>query len=1522
MFNAAPKESNTISQHTFIKRSLCYQALLVFFCQWFLMNFVFAAASVQQNDPVHIPPALVPWQAWVQHDTAFRQCPLIAGETGEGPESFLCAWPGKLQINADVKGMSFSQGWQVHERSWIPLPGNAEYWPQRVKVNGEVMPVMDHDGPAILLSTGRYQIDGNISWQTRPQVLTVPEIVGMVDLQVDGRSVIPMQRQGDELTLGRSLSTAVKEADNVETRIYRKLSDGLPAFLTTQVVLHISGKAREIVLGPILPEGFTAVSLDSSWRARHEGNFLYVQVQPGDAILQLVARSDQPLTNAGPTFVEPSSVSVKDTLDTASADDSRPFWVEEEVWSYESAPDLRVTAITGGINPLVQKKYPQKNISPAFSVDPKQSGVPPQWHQLPAFVMNPGSALIIEERSRGIAADESNRLKLSRTLWLDFDGNGFFARDTINGTLNHGWRLDMAPPFALERANDVTPGLMQTNRVSESALLVTHGASSGWSGIEWRNTMVALNTGARVASGLKGFSSTLPVNGWQQSFDTVATQLRLPYGYLLLAAPGADHAYGSWIEAWNVLDVFFAAFISLLAWRFLGVTGGVVTALYLVLGMHEANAPMWTLACVLLLSLLVRALPKGKLARFCKWLQTAACVVFLFALMSFMPTQLRYALYPQLENSRLETFSLPSMFILGASPRHSSSEYVADEAFLPREQERHREPMAMSPRQDTLAPAPASIRDEIAVDVPEVAAGKVMDAQPIPKKSSNFSSNQLTQSGQQKNLNRYSQSTVVQTGGGEPRWSHGHRYQLEWSGPVLVSQEVVLLISPPWLTRTLRVILCLLLGVLAWRIFRAFCPSSPTDVTPVANGKAPKPLAQAKVVDASSAKMTTTLTLLPLAILFCVLSFFSGTASAQANGSGAFPPEVMLQELQRRLNKPPACVPNCADLALAQVSAEKNTIRVGLEVHAAGQIAFPLPQAEANLTLKRIEVNGRGGAASTDVPILRHQGQDWIAIERGVHQVSLDYVLSVPGDIEADVSASMNFPLPPRRVIFSGKDWGTEGIDEERLINETLRFTRIVRAGSNQTEGVETAAQQLQQFPPFVRVVREFTLDLDWSIDTQVLRIAPERGGFTLPIPLVSGEHVLTPGFRVQSGEALVSLGSEERQTGWYSRLDKTQTLKLTAPALTGRAEVWRIRASAFWRIDWQGVPVNLPRGSVGDDQVFEFYPLPGETLILTLTQPEAIKGESRAIDQASLRTEVGLRATRYLMRFQLRASQGGEHVIELPKFDATTGAIEVLNVQRDNQTLNLRPQDGKLTLPVSPGIQTFSIEMRRSAEIGSWLSNPEFNLGLGSANIDLELVLPAQRWLLVALGPQVGPAILYWGELVVAIAIAFLLGRSRMTRLRIHHWLLLALGFSTFSWMALAVVVFWLIAIDWREKNDFAGYGAKRFDLMQIGLVLLTLIALGCLISVIPGSLMGSPDMHVVGQGSYSGTLHWFADHSDGSFPQILAFTVPIWIYRALMLVWSLWLAVAIIRWLRQAFFAWTAKGYWRKFFNRSGTE
>jgi hypothetical protein len=145
---------------------------------------------------------------------------------------------------------------------------------------------------------------------------------------------------------------------------------------------------------------------------------------------------------------------------------------------------------------------------------------------------------------------------------------------------------------------------------------------------------------------------------------------------------------------------------------------------------------------------------------------------------------------------------------------------------------------------------------------------------------------------------------------------------------------------------------------------------------------------------------------------------------------------------------------------------------------------------------------------------------------------------------------------------------------------------------------------------------------------------------------------------------------------------------------------------------------------------------------------------------------------------------------------------------------------------------------------------------------------VPAGRWLLAVGGGGVGPAILYWAELAVFVALALLLGRLTRSPLATHEWLLVGLGLSTFSWSVLLLFAVWVFAFDWRSRWK-AEVAPSVFNATQIALALLTLVALGSLLAAIPNGLLGTPDMHVTGSASHAGHLEWFHDRVVDALPR-----------------------------------------------------
>lgn len=1299
--------------------------------------------------PAELPAALRDWTAWVLHDADHAACPLRVGAPAEDPQSRACLWPGRLALDVAADGARFALVWRSFAPRALPLPGDAEHWPQGVRVDGRPAAVVaDANGrPVLWLPAGTWRIDGALAWRERPEQLTLPEAIGWVDLRLDGAAVAVPRRSGERLWLGRGAEPGTGN-DSMAVDVYRRLADGVPLRLETRITLTVAGRGREERLGPALPPGFAPIALGGALPARLDADGrLVVQVRPGVHEIVLDARAtrtDPALRGSG----------------------EGPPWPAQEVWSWAADPRLRVVEVGG-----------------APGIDPARTAMPGAWRELPAFVLDAEAALALQEVSRGLSPLERNRLRLQRQLWLAFDGAGWISRDRISGELVRDWRLDLAAPYLLTQAS--TP---------EGGLLVTRGSTPERTGVELRTTSLDLEAGTTIAAG-----SLLPVTGWDQDFDAVETDLNLPPGWRLIAAPGADLAVGSWASRWDLLDVFLVALTTLLAW-WLGRWGlAVPVGVYLVLAWHEPVAPRLALLVVLALALLGRLLPGGGLARLVRGIRIAAVAVLLLLALPFAAEQARLALYPQLERGGVETH--------GPAARSAAG----------------------------LEPAP------YAQDAMQTAESAPMAAPPAPVAKAPGLERRY------EGLKRYAPNTQVQAGTGLPSWTWSS-YRLSFSGPVVPAQTVRLVLSPPWLTRSLRIASLLLLGLVLYRLARA-----------------------AWHRPAGSTARAGALAMIGL--------LAPGITAAQA-----LPDPDQLDALRARLLQPPACAPACATLAAATLETTAARWRLVLEWHAAADVAAPLP-AHAALAPLRVEVDAlpRDG-------LLVQQATPWIELARGVRRVVIDYAVADTDQID------LRFPLAPRRFEVVGSDWRAAGLAGERLLTDTVALTRVRADGA-------ASAGAAQQFAPYVRVVRTLLLDLDWRIETRVERIAPERGAFTVRIPLVPGERVASAGFERVDDALVVALQADQEAQVWQSRLDPSATLDLAAPELERHAEVWRVAAGPTWHVRGSGVPVVR---NAGVGAVLEYHPLPGERLRLEVDRPEAIAGPTVAIERVELTSRVGQRAREHTLTLSLRATQGGTHPLGLPD------GLEVLGIEIDGRAVNLRPEQGRVGLPLTPGTRRAVIQLREAADLATRVATPAIDLGGAASNLHLQLALPADRWVLATFGPPVGPAVLYWSALLVLVVLAIALARSRRTPLRLHDWLLLALGFSTFSWLALLVVVAWLFALDARARR--APRDPAWFNLVQLALAALTVVALLALVAAIPQGLLGEPDMQIQGNGSGAQSLRWFADRSAGVLPGASAIAVSLWWYKAAMLAWALWLATALLRWLRWGWQAWSEGGYWRQ--------
>jgi hypothetical protein len=1351
-----------------------------------------AAYAAEPLDPKAVPEPLKPWVGWALDGKDDALCPTFHAHA----ELSRCAWPARLELALDEHGGRFNQTWHLDSKRWVPLPGDEKRWPTDVKVDGARAVIALHEGaPSLQLDRGDHAIAGAFAWDSLPESLHVPPETGLLSLGLRGTRVASPNRDAQG-TVWLQKAASNEEGDALELVVHRKITDDIPLYLTTRIELHVSGKSREELLGRALPAGFVPLSLDSVLPARLEPDGrLRVQVRPGVFTLELTARSEG-LAN---TLKRPAP--------------EGPWREGEEVWVFEAKNDYRVVTVEG-----------------VPSIDPQQTTLPDAWKRLPAYPMKLGDTLTLAEKRRGDADPPPNQLSLVRSLWLDFNGSGYTASDTLTGTLERDSRLTMAPPTVLGRVS-----------IGGKDQFITHLGDAARMGVEVRQGRLTVSADSRIP----GDPTDIPAVSWAHDFHQVSGSLHLPPGWRLFHASGVDEVPSTWVRHWSLLELFLALIVAIGIGRLHGPRWGAVALVTLALTFPEDGAPKWLWLFVLASEALFRVVPVGKIKKVLGGVRVAAVVgVALFAL-PFSVQQVRESLYPALADADAN---------VGAGGRYGEESNNMEGGTGTRARG---EMGGMAKAKEVDAPAPIAVESEksVAADKLDVARDEDGANQPKAPPAGKGWDARVAKNSYQSNAQVYDPASVVQTGPGLPRWQWT-TLDLRWSGPVAATQRLHLYLLSPRVNLLLAFARVLLLALLVLRLFPWTQRVFPRGWGPVAAASA--------------------------AILLLL---------APAPVRAQVPDKATLTELQERLLRKPECSPSCASSGRMAIEVRAGTLRARLEVDAIAATAVPLPGTSAQWTPTEVLLDGKPAKGL----VRMSDGVLWIELAAGSHQIVLE------GPMPDRESVQLALHLKPHRVEATSEGWTVAGVHEDGLADDNVQLTRI-RA----QDGGAGAALQPGALPPFVRVERTLQVGLNWQVDTRVVRVSPPGAAVVLEIPLLPGESVTTADVRVVGGKALVNMGPQAMESSWHSVLEQKSPVRLVAPKSIAWVEVWHIDVGPIWHASYTGIPF-VHTQPVGDLRVPEWRPWPGEEASVVLVRPDGVPGQTLTIDQSTTDIRPGLRATDVTLTLSLRSSRGAQHTVTLPP-DAQLESLSINGV-----TQPIRQEGRRVTVPIVPGLQSIVLVWRETPGLSPFFTAPEIDLGAPSVNATTTLQVPGGRWLLFVGGPRVGPAVLFWSLLLVLIVVSVALGENRWTPLRSWHWLLLAIGLSQVSVVAGAVFVGWLLALGWRARR-VEGLGVVAFNLRQLAIVLWTVVAFVILgVSVYQG-LLGAPEMQVRGNGSNADMLRWFTDRTEATLPAPWMLSVPILVYRAAMLGWALWIALAVLKWLRWGWTSFTSGGGWKK--------
>lgn len=710
---------------------------------------------------------------------------------------------------------------------------------------------------------------------------------------------------------------------------------------------------------------------------------------------------------------------------------------------------------------------------------------------------------------------------------------------------------------------------------------------------------------------------------------------------------------------------------------------------------------------------------------------------------------------------------------------------------------------------------------------------------------------------------------LIQTGPGLPVWKW-RSHDLRWNGPVDKDQTLRLWLLSPGFNLLLAVVRIILLAVLTaglcdWRSFGRFRHGS---ITGESFGRHPASVAL---------------------LLFCVAMGVPAGARSEAPPA-SYPPKELLEELQRRLLKVPDCFPACADIPRMEIQVGESELKLQMDVETAIETAVPLP-GDARTWAPDAVLSDQQPLKG----LMKDQaGHLWALVPQGIHRLVL------VGKTARLNTIQIALPIKPRQVTVTGSGWSVQGIGPGGQVSAGIQFQRIEK---QDLSGGPAGASALS---PFFHVERVLSLGLTWQIRTTVTRITPTGAPASLQVPLSAGESVTTAEIHVENQKAMINFDPEIQEVTLVSRLDFMETIRLTAPEGVPWTESWVLEASPVWHCEFSGIPMIHQQDSQGKWRP-QWWPWPKESIEIRVFRPAAIPGPVVTIDNAALKWTPGERLDKAELALIVRTSRGGQHELELPE------NAELQKVGIQGRTQPIRQEGRKVGFPLFPGTQKIVLEWQQPSS-GLWRYHPpRVAIGAPAVNASVTIHVPENRWILWASGPRLGPAVLFWGYLLIVVLISTGLGKTSLALLRTRHWLLLTMGLTQIHPLMALIIVGWLLALGIR-KTTAPGSGWVSYNFTQLILAGWTVAALSGLYLAIENGLMGIPDMQIAGNQSTSRVLNWTQDRIAGFMPDPWVISLPEWVFHGLMLFWSLWLAFALLNWLKWGWQCFSQGGAWKK--------
>ncbi|HMO01773.1 MAG TPA: hypothetical protein PKD37_02410 [Oligoflexia bacterium] len=707
-------------------------------------------------------------------------------------------------------------------------------------------------------------------------------------------------------------------------------------------------------------------------------------------------------------------------------------------------------------------------------------------------------------------------------------------------------------------------------------------------------------------------------------------------------------------------------------------------------------------------------------------------------------------------------------------------------------------------------------------------------------------------------FNQLSSTTLLQIGRGVPT-RFASSYNLSWSGRVSENESFQLYLTPPLVNR------CFSLFRVA---FFAFFIISFFDI-------------KRKKLKLSS---------LYIGLISTVFSLLVAT-----NGvADDFPSNQLLAELKERLIKG-QCLEECATIDQLELNLEKTgkaNLVITLSARAHNSlVALPGPLSEV-VFHSLVDAQGKDLVSLTD-----EDGTVWVLNPLGLQRIKAS------GFLRRDNNISLAFKSFPKEILLKSDHFEFTPIRNEAS-QEIVSLQISRRVVDNIEGGDQNKISITTTTPNWFHVTKRIQVDSTWRTETLIRRFGSLSTNASFSFQPIEGEKILSGAVYNTTAKAYdVSFDVGEMEKVIMGTMTESPKLILTAPSDYSLSII--LNCSTLFACNYQGLaPVEL---YVGGQKNFRFEPRAGERLSFFFNRPQATEGNHNLITSAALELVEGERAIAGTLSYDILAAAPFKQRLVAP-----TGA-EVKSILVNGIETNAERANGTLEIPITANNSSVKILLDLNLNSALLKKISGFNLGVEAIDLRVNFKPLSRYWTLYLYGPTFGPVVLFWAKLIILAFGALLLSKIVFSPLGFCSWFIFGLGIANLSTLAILLVIGWFVALNFRLK--IKADMVWTFNFYQIFLVFLTLIFLGVLYAAVQNGLLFSPDMLIVGNGSSNYFYSWYVDRSThGDIPTVGIVSISMFFWRLVMLIWSLWVIGALVRWFKWAFDIFTQGGAWRR--------